>query len=299
MESVLIKSYKEGYPNVYGFKTTCDNPKSVILFVHGMAEHIERYKDIANYLSAKGFICYGFDLIGHGKSVFNGERVGIVKADDFFEAEIECIKHIYDFIKKEHQDLEINLFAHSMGSMISQCYIEKYPNDFSKVILSGTDIGSLKYKLMSKIVKVMIKKHGLYYYSDLIQKLSLDAFDKPFDKKLGWLSVNEQNIKDYLNDPLCNERYPIGYFYSLAINLYEAAKPKNIKNIKANKILLITGEKDPVTNFSKSTKKLHKKYTKLGINSYIEILTGLRHEVFHEDEETNKLVYNVIEEFYN
>ena len=299
MEEVIVKSYKEKYPNVYGFKTSCDNPKSVILFVHGMAEHIGRYKDIANYLSTKGFICYGFDLIGHGKSVFENERVGIVKADDFFETEIECIKHIYDFIKLENKDLEINLFAHSMGSMISQCYIEKYPNDFSKVILSGTDIGSLKYKLMSNIVKGMIKKHGLYYYSDLIQKLSLDAFDKPFDKKLGWLSVNEKNIKDYLNDPLCNERYPIGYFYSLAINLYEAAKPKNIKNIKVRKILFLTGEKDPVTNFSKSTKKIYKKYSKLGINSYIEILTGLRHEVFHEDEETNKLVYNVIQEFYN
>ena len=299
MEEVIVKSYKDGYPNVYGFKTSCDNPKSVILFVHGMAEHIGRYKDIANYLSTNGFICYGFDLIGHGKSVFENERVGIVKADDFFEAEIECIKHIYDFIKKEHQDLEINLFAHSMGSMISQCYIEKYPDDFSKVILSGTDIGSLKYKLMSKIVKGMIKKHGLYYYSDLIQKLSLDAFDKPFDRKLGWLSANEQNIKDYLNDPLCNERYPIGYFYSLAINLYEAAKSKNIKNIKVKKILFLTGEKDPVTNFSKSTKKIYKKYSKLGINSLIEILPNLRHEIFHEDNETNLLVYKLVSNFYN
>lgn len=298
MEEVLIKSYKEGYPNVYGFKTSCDNPKSVILFVHGMAEHIGRYKPIANYLSTKGFICYGFDLIGHGKSIFNGERVGIVKADDFFKAEIECIKHIYDFIKKEHQDLEVNLFAHSMGSMISQCYIEKYPEDFNKVILSGTDIGSLKYKLMSKIVKGMIKKHGLYYYSDLIQKLSLDAFDKPFDKKLGWLSLSEQNIIDYLNDPLCNERYPIGYFYSLAINLYEAAKPKNIKSIKAKKILLLTGEKDPVTNFSKSTKKLHKKYIKANINAYIKIFPKLRHEVFHEDEQTNQIVYKEILDFF-
>lgn len=299
MEEVIVKSYKDGYPNVYGFKTSCDNPKSVILFVHGMAEHIGRYKDIANYLSTNGFICYGFDLIGHGKSVFENERVGIVKADDFFEAEIECIKHIYDFIKLENKDLEINLFAHSMGSMISQCYIEKYPEDFSKVILSGTDIGSLKYKLMSKIVKGMIKKHGLYYYSDLIQKLSLDAFNKPFDKKLGWLSVNEQNIKDYLNDPLCNERYPIGYFYSLAINLYEAAKSKNIKNIKVRKILFLTGEKDPVTNFSKSTKKIYKKYSKLGINSLIEILPNLRHETFHEDNETNLLVYKLVSNFYN
>ena len=231
MEEVIVKSYKDGYPNVYGFKTSCDNPKSVILFVHGMAEHIERYKDIANYLSTKGFICYGFDLIGHGKSVFENERVGIVKADDFFEAEIECIKHIYDFIKKEHQDLEINLFAHSMGSMISQCYIEKYPNDFSKVILSGTDIGSLKYKLMSKIVKGMIKKHGLYYYSDLIQKLSLDAFDKPFDRKLGWLSVNEQNIKDYLVNHEFLKNAEIKYLQNIDVSPVDERFCSNIKEI--------------------------------------------------------------------
>lgn len=298
MEEVIIKSYKEGYPNVYGFKTSCDNPLGVILFVHGMAEHIGRYKQLATYLTNAGFICYGFDLIGHGKSVFDGERVGIVKTDDFFTAEVECINHIYNFIKKENENLEINLFAHSMGSMISQCYIQKYPEHFSKVILSGTDIGSLKYKLMSKIVKGMIKKHGLYYYSHLIHKLSLDAFDKPFDKKLGWLSVNEHNITDYLNDPLCNERYPIGYFYSLAVNLCDAAKNENIKKVKAKKILFLTGEKDPVTNFSKSTKKIYKKYLDSSINSYIKILPGLRHEVFHEDDETNLKTYKLIEKFY-
>lgn len=298
MESVIIKSYKEGYPNVYGFKTSCENPKGVILFVHGMAEHIGRYKQMATYLTNTGFICYGFDLIGHGQSVFNGEKVGIVKADDFFTAQIECIKHIHNFIKSENTNLEINLFAHSMGSMIAQCYIQKYPNDFSKVILSGTDIGSLKYKLMSKIVKGMIKKNGLYYYSNLIQKVSLDSFDKSFDNKLGWLSVNEQNIKDYLNDPFCNEHYPIGYFYSLAVNLCDAAKEDNIKKVKAKKILFLTGEKDPVTNFSKSTKRIHKKYLEASINSYIEILPGLRHEVFHEDDETNLKVYKLIEKFY-
>lgn len=299
MEEVFIKSYKEGYPNVYGFKTTCENPKSVILFVHGMAEHIGRYTDIANYLSSNGYICYGFDLIGHGKSVFNCEKVGIVKADDFFKAEIECIKHIYEFIKDENPNIEINLFAHSMGSMISQCYLQHYPNDFSKVILSGTDIGSFKYKFMANLVKGLIRKHGLYYYSELIQKLSIDAFDKSFNKKLGWLSVNEQNINDYLSDPLCNEKYPIGYFYSLAVNLYEASKPKNIKKVNAKKILFLTGEKDPVTNFAKSTKKIYKKYTKQGINCFIEILPGLRHEVFHETEEINLAVYQLVNKFYS
>ncbi|MBE6130759.1 MAG: alpha/beta hydrolase [Erysipelotrichaceae bacterium] len=301
MKEVIIKSYKENYPNIVGFKIEKENitKKACILFTHGMAEHINRYVGLAKYLSNAGYICYGFDLLGHGKSVFKDEKVGIIKAPDFFDAVIECMEYEYNFIKEENKDLDVYLFAHSMSSMIAQNYIQKNPGHFNKVILSGTDIGSVKYKLLGTLLKQPVNKYGPYYYSKTVQKLSLDAFDKPFKKKLAWLSINEQNIINYINDPLCNESYPVGYFYSLATHLYESSKLKNIKRVKLDKILFLTGENDPVTNFSKSTKKIYKKYKKANLNSFIEILPNLRHETFHEDDETNLLVYNIIEEFYN
>ena len=301
MKEVIINSYKENYPNIYGFKIEKENinKKACILFTHGMAEHIKRYYDIAEYLANEGYICYGFDLIGHGKSIFENERVGVIKSPDFFDSVIECIEHEYNYIKNENKDLDVYLFAHSMSSIISQNYLQKNPNHFKKVILSGTALGSISYKLLSNFLKQPIKKYGPYHYSDTVQKMSIDAFDKPFKKKLGWLSVNEQNINDYLNDPLCNEKYPIGYFYSLATHIYESSKTKNIKKVKLDKILFLTGKNDPVTNFSKTTKKIHKKYLKNGINSFIEILPNLRHETFHEDLNTNLLVYKLVAKFYN
>lgn len=301
MKQIVINSYKENYPNIIGFKIEKEElpKKACILFTHGMAEHINRYVDLAEYLSNEGYICYGFDLIGHGKSVFENEKVGIIKSPDFFDSVIECIEHEYNYIKNEHDNLDIYLFAHSMSSIIAQNYLQKNPNQFKKVILSGTELGSIKYKLLGTLLKQPVKKYGPFYYSDVVAKLSLDAFDKPFKKKLGWLSVNEQNIIDYINDPLCNEKYPVGYFKSLADHVYESSKTKNIKNIKLDKILFLTGEYDPVTNFSKSTKKIYKKYSKVGINSFIEILPNLRHETFHEDDENNLIVYKLVSKFYN
>ena len=45
------------------------NPKGVIQFSYGMAEHKERYYDFMNYLSDHGYVCVIHDHRGHGGSV--------------------------------------------------------------------------------------------------------------------------------------------------------------------------------------------------------------------------------------
>ena len=60
-------------------------PKAVIHMCHGMVEYIERYEDLAEHLCEQGYVVYGADTLGHGKSVVNkncfgyfGEHNGIV-----------------------------------------------------------------------------------------------------------------------------------------------------------------------------------------------------------------------------
>src|SRR5699024_12848886 len=40
--------------------------KAVIQIAHGMAEHILRYEQFAEYLTTQGYIVYGHDHRGHG-----------------------------------------------------------------------------------------------------------------------------------------------------------------------------------------------------------------------------------------
>lgn len=47
----------------------CKNPKGVVQFSHGMAEHKERYFDFMRYLNDRGYVCVIHDHRGHGSSV--------------------------------------------------------------------------------------------------------------------------------------------------------------------------------------------------------------------------------------
>ena len=48
----------------------------VLQLVHGMAEHIERYDDFADYMADRGILVVANDHLGHGKSVANKEEYG-------------------------------------------------------------------------------------------------------------------------------------------------------------------------------------------------------------------------------
>ena len=53
-----------------------EKPKGVIQIVHGMAEYIDRYDDLAKYLVSRGFVVCGEDHIGHGKSASDSSEYG-------------------------------------------------------------------------------------------------------------------------------------------------------------------------------------------------------------------------------
>ena len=50
--------------------------RGVIQIVHGMAEYIERYEELAGFLTEKGFVVTGEDHLGHGRSVGKRGRYG-------------------------------------------------------------------------------------------------------------------------------------------------------------------------------------------------------------------------------
>ena len=51
-------------------------PRAILVLVHGMAEHKERYYPFMTYLSEHGFACVITDLRGHGASAPSPEELG-------------------------------------------------------------------------------------------------------------------------------------------------------------------------------------------------------------------------------
>ena len=50
--------------------------RGIVQLVHGMAEHIERYDSFARFLAGLGYVVFGHDHIGHGKSVSSADELG-------------------------------------------------------------------------------------------------------------------------------------------------------------------------------------------------------------------------------
>lgn len=269
---------------------------------HGMAENILRFDEMANYFVKEGFIVIGHDHYAHGDSAESIEKIGECTDYDFMDAVIKAMKLVRDEYDEYFKDTKRCLFAHSMGSMAAQRYIQKYPNDFDYVVLSGTDIGGGKYKFGKPLLK-LFTKDGKIKYSNFVLNMSTTGFNKKFKKdhpKYGWLSRNPHNIKAFEESPYCGKDFPTNYFYSMAKMMCENVKPENLKRINPRvKIFIYSGKEDPVSNYGKSILKLEKLYKKYGLNVTSKVIPNARHEVHNENEEIKLELFKTIVDFYS
>ena len=269
-----------------------------VQIAHGISEHITRYDEFANYLADNGFTVIGADHYQHGESCKDLKTLGIIEDYDYIDAVnkgIHLVRHHF----KEHFSKKSCLFAHSMGSIAAQTYIQTYPKDFEKIILCGTDCGSIKYNLAKLVTSISVNKNGKAASTKLIHSLSFGAYQKKFKEKneFNWLSKNLNNIKNYENDPLCGAPMPDYATYSISNALTKSIKTKNIKKIdKDVSIFLIAGSKDPVAGMGKSVIKLYKKYKKNSLKVSMKLYNDLRHEILNE--EAPEEIYKDILNFY-
>lgn len=275
-------------------------PKAVVQIAHGMAEHIDRYSDFAKTLTTEGFIVYGNDHRGHGKTAGYPENIGYFADENGWNLVVEDMHELTNIIRKENPDLPIFLFGHSMGSFLSRSYIQIYCKDVDGVILSGTggDTGLLGY-MGILLAKGEMRRKGKKNRSRRMDRLSFGSFNnsfKPNRTDFDWLSRNNNEVDKYVEDPYCGEIFTAGFFYDFLRGIKDLVKKRNIDKIsKCLPIYLIAGEKDPVGKNGKAITETYNSYKKAGIKdvSY-KIYEDARHEILNE---INK--YEVYEDIIN
>ncbi len=106
-----------------------------IVVSHGFSEFAEKYNEVVFYFLQAGYSVFLPEHRGHGRSQRKLKNLEKVYVKSFEE-------YVYDlhlFVKKivrPYQN-EMYLFAHSMGGAIGALYLETYPGDFKKAILSS------------------------------------------------------------------------------------------------------------------------------------------------------------------
>lgn len=87
------------------------NPRAVVVLVHGLGEHIQRYHYVAEKMNVRGIALIGFDQQGHGKS---GGKRGVINSG---QGLMDDITGAIKFARDQFPDLPIFLYGHSMGAL--------------------------------------------------------------------------------------------------------------------------------------------------------------------------------------
>lgn len=283
---------------LYGNSWEISNPTKVLLLVTGMAENSARYDDFATFLNKNGISVYCLDHYGQGLGK-NGE-LGHVVEDYFFKMQDTMLQYI-EVLREQFKRTPIYLFAHSMGSFVTQGFIEKYSKSIDKVVLCGTNGRNPLVNLGYICAKLFIHKNNYHKTAGFIHTLSIGAYEKTVKGRKSnndWISFNEENVAIYDKDEFSGYRPTNGFYKEFMKGLKSIQKDSNIKTIdKTLPILIIGGDSDAVSNNGKGLVKLNKLYLKHGLKSKVIVYPHMRHEILNEKEHMN--VYNDVLKFFN
>lgn len=261
----------------------------IVQISHGMTETVLRYDEFAHFLNERGFIVYGHDHRGHGLTAKTNEHLGYIADNEGFEWLVEDLFQLMKHIKNENKNLPIFLFGHSMGSFVSQRFMELHGKEVDGLILSGSNgeppkLTSLGIFLSGLEVKLFGRKHT----SKMMDKLSFGDFNKNFKPNrtpFDWLCSVEQEVDKYIADDRCGFVCSASFYYDLLRGLKTIHVKENFDAIpKDVPIYIIAGDKDPVGNAGKGIINLYDKLKQTGIKDVqYKLYPNKRHEILNED----------------
>ncbi len=99
-----------------------------------------------------------------------------------------------------------------------------------------------------------------------------------------WLSRNEDNVRRYIDDPLCGFIFTVNGFQTLFKLIYNLHDAEKLKKMPVNlPVFFLAGEDDPVGNYGKSVETVYKSFREIGMeNVQIKLYPKDRHELLNE-----------------
>lgn len=235
-----------------------ENPRAVIVLVHGLGEHIQRYEYVAEKVNAKGIALLGFDQQGHGKS---GGKRGVINSGDGM---MEDITRAVTLAKKMFPARPVFLYGHSMGALEVLYYGLNGPEALTGIIATSPALDTASMSAAQRALVRLLKK----ILPDLAVNNGL-----PIDG----LSRDAASNQAYRVDPLVHPKASV----RLAAFMIEAAEDVMSKADKWNvPLYLAHGSADPICPVAGSDQFAQR----LGSKVTYKRWDGFYHETHNEPE---------------
>jgi acylglycerol lipase len=241
-----------------------NNPARTLIIIHGLGEHQDRYKHVAEHFAEDGFQVYSYDQRGHGKSGGQlGHSPGIKSNLRDLELVIESIPHENLF-----------LYGHSFGgNVLANFLIRKDCASLRASVLSGAWFKL--YEEPSKFDVAMATIMNVIY----------PKFSQNNQINSNSLSNIESVCEDYDNDPLVHNKITAGLFKSFyASGIYALENASNL----STPTLVIHGADDLIITPNGSKEFAEK----AGELATVRIYEKTKHEL-HNDNISSKMLSEI------
>lgn len=106
-------------------------PRAVVLIVHGLRDHAQRYDALGQALRAKGLAAYALDLRGFGHSGGHRQRL------DSMEQVTRDLDRLAKLARADFPGKQVFVYGHSLGGLIATSYALDHQAELAGLVLSG------------------------------------------------------------------------------------------------------------------------------------------------------------------
>lgn len=255
-----------GIAIVYDVHEAAEPARGVVQLLHGVGEHAGRYGALITALTGAGFHVYADDHRGHGRTGIR-QHDGPAKLGRLgpggLHAARDAVWQLTGIIRSEHPDLPLVLLGHSWGSFLAQMLVDRHPEAWDAVILSGS---ALRTPTMLNARPLNARWAGA------------DATG------LEWLSRDPEVGRAFADDPLTTDEPLLKLFGPIeALKLYGRPKRDLGHDIP---MLLMVGRDDSVGG-PRSVHRLADDYRRRSGMTDVTTLVypDARHEIFNEPQQ--------------
>ena len=292
-EMFTIPSAVDGLPlSVFVVSPEDGQPKGLVQFAHGMAEHKERYLPFMEFLAAHGYASIIHDHRGHGGSVKSPDDLGYFYAGGA-KALVADVRQVARLFRAEYPGLKLFLFGHSMGSLAVRVYRQKYDGDIDALVVCGSPGPNPATGAGLLLNKVMTLFKGERYVSKLFVQMTTGSFNKgnPKDGSANaWLSTNQDNVQKYDADPLCGFPFTLNGYRALLTLMRDAYRPAPAGHPELP-VHFISGENDPCAPDRKGFDAAMERVKADGYRTVTaKMYPNMRHEILNHAE--HRIVYD-------
>ena len=266
-------------------------PVGFFQIAHGMTEHIGRYNRIMSDLCSLGFICFGYDHLGHGNTARDKSELGYIAKKDGYDLLCRDIKAFSDAVfaeyKEKYGELPYYLMGHSMGSFIVRLAAEKYVTP-DRLIIMGTGGANPASGAGIALCSLVALFKGDRHISKFIDKMAFGGYNNKFKgdpdaSSKSWLTTDQSIRNKYLEDNYCTFKFTVSAMKDLMTLLHKSNRAAWYKNMsKTMPILLVAGDSDPVGNYGKGVNEVGDKLKAAGCRAEVILSEGARHEILND-----------------